>query len=186
MNRRTARGNRLGLILVAVALLAAGGYALWRHQDGGAVLSDALRAEAAEDATLWTVVAAVAVLIGVLCLRWLLVQFRRVGLRRLSLEERTAHGETVLHGAALTGAVQSQAEAVPGVQSAGAVLVRRRRQLHLHLHLSVARDIDLERLIAHLRAALLPDARSALEEPDLPLVVRLSTGGRRGRAPRVV
>lgn len=116
------------------------------HHGSGAVLSHAPRAEAVEDDTLWTIVAAAAVVIGVL---------------------------------ACAGC-----SCRSGESGCGGALVRRRRQLHLHL--AAARDVDLERLIVPLRATLLPDARSALGEPDLALVVCLSTGGRRGRAPRVV
>ena len=85
MSRRTARGNRIGLVVVGLVLLAAGAYALARGVavrpellgSAHAPLTDQhVRRYPTSQSWFWPVVAGVTVMIALLALRWLAVQAR--------------------------------------------------------------------------------------------------------------
>ena len=94
MHRRTARGNRLGLVVVGVVLLA-GAVALfgarlgWYGRPGRhARVYPGSAATFVRDNSdwLWPVAAAVAIVLGLVFLRWLLVQPRTDTVRRVVLD----------------------------------------------------------------------------------------------------
>jgi hypothetical protein len=94
MHRRTALGNRLGLAVVGSVLLLAGAALLLAACGvyGNAPSLDRLYPAAARDWVhdnhdwLWPVTAAAAILVGLVFLRWLLVQLRVDRLRHLRID----------------------------------------------------------------------------------------------------
>lgn len=113
MNRRTARGNRIGLTLVGAVLLLAGAAALARAAgwwpgvlgpaDAPVIAPDTQRF-AADQTWFWLLLALVLVGIGLLALRWLAVQTRTEAVGTLRLEPDPARGTTSLPARAATGA----------------------------------------------------------------------------------
>lgn len=185
MHRRTARGNRLGLSIVGVLLLAAGVALFGAHQGwyGASGTRDVVYPKSAADfvhgnaSWLWPVVAAVGIVVGLLFLRWLLVQPRTDTVRRLpaDAEDDTAgSGRTTLLAAAVTDAVEDDVATVRGVRRARASLSGPRDAPTLWLAVTTAADADLGRLRQHLATQTLPAVRSALEQPELPAQITVA------------
>lgn len=183
MRRRATRGNRTGLTLLGVPLLLAGAAVLARSAGlyGGSA-STPIYPPAAQryihgHGWIWPAVAAASIVIGLICLRWLLVQARRDLLRHIRLDsQREAHpgaGRTILPAAAVTDFVSDELADQPGVRRVTALLSGRSERPELWLRLTAAADIDPIRLREHLSDELLPSLRDALGQPDLPAYVRI-------------
>lgn len=182
MERRTARGNRLGLALLGVPLLAIGGYALARGLGG----FGAARAEDrillpehgdyfAANRWLWWVIAALALVLALLGLRWLLAQSRRETLSGLRLEQGR-DGTTEVEAAGVADALETDLTRHPAVQRAHADLTGTGTAPSVRLRLVVAEDTPLDVVRDHLDHRAIPRMRQALEVEHLPTVVRLGTG----------
>lgn len=191
MDRRTARGNRIGLAIVGVLLVAGGGAALARGLGVFAapfglpaaqpLLNGAERRFAQDHAWFWYVVAAVAVIIALLAIRWLLVQTRSGALRRLRVQG-DAGGRTHMPARAATRAVTDELSAHAGIARAAAVLTGSPSAPRLRLNVTADRDCDWPHVRGVLNGEALAHLRQALELDDLPARVHVHlTGTSAGR-----
>ena len=193
MHRRTARGNRLGLALTGLVLVVAGAALLVAHLGRlgsvgkGDVLYPAQARRFVHDnaSWLWPVVAAVSIVLGLLFLRWLLVQPRTDRLRTLviDLDNGTdpSAGRTRMPANAVTDVVEDDIAALRGVRRVSAGLSGHSDSPLLWLTVATDADADL----AHIRHAIttdvVADARACLELPQLPTYLQMTVGRRTGR-----
>jgi hypothetical protein len=183
MRRRAARGNRIGHLLLGLALLLAGAAVvaraagLYGGSAGSPVYPPAAQRFVHGHGWIWPAVAAVAIVIGLVCLRWLLLQSRRDRLRHIRLDSHRATepgaGRTILPADAVSDLVGDELAGQPGVRSVAADLSGRPDHPELWLRVSAAADLDLPRLRDHLTGELLPSLRDSLGQPDLPAYVRI-------------
>ncbi|TDD61646.1 alkaline shock response membrane anchor protein AmaP [Actinomadura rubrisoli] len=180
MDRRPAHLNRTGLILLGLVLAVPGAAALARglglFGDGrasGAVLSGQVHRYVDDHGWFWPAVAAIAVVLALLGLAWLLAQGRSSKLQRLTLEPDPASGMTQLSGKAVTNALESEIEEYPGVQSARARLLGSSKRPKLRLSVTYSRRADLADLRHRIGDEALQRLCTALERESVPTVVRL-------------
>jgi hypothetical protein len=184
MSTRTARGNRIGLWLVGLALVGGAAYPLLRRTGQLAglptdepVVPASLRDLASTEQWFWPAVAVVAGLVALLALRWLLVQARSDRLDKLLLDE-DEHGTTYLDARALGSVMADQVAVLPAVRRARAALVDTPDIAQLRLTLVVDQELDMDDLRSGVLAAL-HDSSRLLEDENLRAVVHLRI--RRGR-----
>ena len=205
MHRRTARGNRLGLAVTGLLLLAAGGALLLASRGllgagsdrAGLYPERARRLVADGSSWLWPVLAAAALLLALACLRWLLVQPRTDRLRHVVVDTYDrddrddrddtdgalggpAPGRTRMPAHAVTDAIEDDLAALPGVRRATAALAGPPDAPELWLAVSTDADADLGRVRAAVVDRVVADARSFLDRPDLVAQVRLTVTRRSG------
>lgn len=179
MSSRVDATDRAVLALWGLLLLAAGGLGLALGSgvlgQVPPVLPEALRSSTAEQPWSWWAIAAVCLLLSLLGLRWLLAQLHtdRVGGLDLTADERD--GRTVLHGAALTDAVEAEARALRGVGGATAHL-RDRRGRRLSLAVDLTDHADIAEVRDGLEGRVVVHAREAVDDPDLPVDIELRPG----------
>ena len=194
MHRRTARGNRLGLALTGLLLLLAGAALLLTSRGVfGKDVSHTPTYTAAiskfihsNTGWLWPVAAAVAVIVGLVFLRWLLVQLRVDRIRRVTLDSEEPNagdsGRSTMPAGALTDAVADDVESYRGVRRADVALTGPSDSPSLWIDLRTDADADLGRIRQRVSAEAIPAARASLEQPELPSYVHLRvtrrTGGR--------
>ena len=191
MNRRTARGNRLGLVIVGVILLAAGAFALVRGlglatrlPPGEPVVSAAERRMAHTAPWFWWAAAVVAVIVLLLALRWLLVQGRSSRITTLRLDGG-ADGDTRMPSRAITRAVEHDVTETPGVVRAHAALVGSRSRPTLRLDLTADDRADWPRLRQDVAGRVRDDLAASLELDELPTIVRVRMAAHGGRDPEL-
>lgn len=178
--RRTARGNRIGLAIVGVVLLLVGIAALLRAADvmpgvlgsAQAPVLDQQTQDIAGQAWFWPVVALVALIIGLLALRWLAVQGRSNTVRQLRLESDNRRGATRLPADAATDALEDDLTASPYLQRAQARLRGSAAHPRLDLSVTMAHNAEPSEALDRTYEAL-DRYRQALDEPDAPATVRL-------------
>lgn len=185
MRRHAARGNRIGLALLGLALLLAGAalaaqsLALFsRRTTPQAIYPPAAQRFVHHHHWIWWAVAAAAIIIGLVCLRWLLVQPRRQLLRRVRLDtDRTSEpgaGRTVLLGAAITDVLKDDLTALPSVRRSSAALTGSTEQPELWLTATLDTEANVARLREHLTNQLLPSLRDALNQPGLTAYLHIT------------
>jgi hypothetical protein len=193
MRRHATRGNRIGLGLLGLALLLA----------GAALATVSLRVFGDDNAAqpiypapaqryihqhswTWSLVAAAAIIIGLLCLRWLIVQPRRDTLRRVRIDsDRTSEpgaGRTLLLSAAVADLVEDELASQSGVRRVSAALSGSPDQPEIWITLIAAPGADLAHLRDHLSQSTLPSIRSALGQPQLAAYLNITVRSRVGRA----
>ena len=131
MNPTADRGNRVLLTLLGLLLLAAGrlGLALSYAAFGAArarqpLLLPAARQFAHRNAGwFWPVVAVVAVVLGLLALRWLVRQVGTDRVRHLELEPNPSSGTTTASSSAISDAVTDEVESYHGADAASVRLI---------------------------------------------------------------
>jgi hypothetical protein len=188
---RPARLNRTVLAVLGLVCLAAGGVVLLI---GTGLLGNLLPVPA--DAPLlppglvipgWgpSAVAAVAVVIGLLALRWLIAQtIRRPAGSNWQLSPDTATGTTHIDSHAAVRPLADEIEHYPGVRSATASLTGPRQQPHLYLRVSADDHADISELRRRIGSNAIPRLMQALNLPALPadMLLRLvSASGARTR-----
>jgi hypothetical protein len=184
VNRRTARGNRIGLALAGAVLFVAGAYALARGLDWN---SGALGRAASQLITpgmrhfvtthaawFWSVTAIVCAILALLALRWLLVQARTEAIGTFSLERDKRRGTTRLPADAVTDAFEDDLQASLYIQQASAVLVGSADNPHLMLIATLRTGADPTDAIERIGQAL-SRLRTVLEHQTLKATVRLRT-----------
>ena len=190
MHRRTSRGNRLGLTIVGGLLALTGAAAIATHLGlfgsraaAAKVYPQAMSAWLVRNHWTYWVAAVVAVIIAGLALRWVIVQLRTDRLQRLSVDsERNTEpnaGVTVLSSGAVVDAVTADVEQITGVQKASAALSGAKGDPELWLIVNLHDDADGGAVRRQLVEVILPEARTALEKPDLHAYLTLNTGKRR-------
>lgn len=181
MNPRADRGNRAVLIVIGLLLTAAGGLGLalsyGAFGDGRArqpVLTPATRDFVHRNhGWFWLAVAAAAVVLGLLALRWLLTQTGTDRVRQLPLEPDTRAGSTTLAANALTAAVSGEIESYHGVRQAGARLLHDPRRPDLILSVAVNDRADLAALRRRIEEEAITHARHAVGRDVLPVRLQL-------------
>lgn len=187
---RTARGNRLGLALTGIVLLAGGGYLTARSLGvfGTAQAQEPIYPDAAagwihdQRPWLWIVLAVLAVILAVLVIRWLLMQLRSDSLNRVALDTDSTidrgSGRADLPAGALTSAVGEEIDSYPGVSKVHASLAGKPDQPELRLKVTIDPDADLARVRRRITGEALKHARTALDTDHLPTQLRLTVGRR--------
>jgi hypothetical protein len=188
---RPARLNRTVLAVLGLVCLAAGGVVLLI---GTGLLGNLLPVPA--DVPLlppglvipgWgpSAVAAVAVVIGLLALRWLIAQtIRRPAGSNWQLSPDTTTGTTHIDSHAAVRPLADEIEDYPGVRSATASLTGPRQHPHLYLRVSADDHADISELRRRIGSNAIPRLMQALNLPALPadMLLRLvSASGARTR-----
>lgn len=191
MSRRTARGNRYGLTFAGLVLLAGGGLALARgfgafgaRDNQRRLLSSTETHYAATHGWFWPVVAAVAGVVALACLRWLIAQTRSERLRGFQLEPDRSAGSTRMPAKALTDAVADEVADYQGVNRASARLTSDPSHPQLQLSVALAPRADPGQVRQRIEAEALAHARQAIDIEELPTLItlRLDAGSPQRRA----
>ena len=180
MDRRPARINRTGLLLLGVVLIAAGGAGFARGlgvfgnaRASAPVLTGEARRFADAHGWFWPVVAAAAVVLALLGLAWLLAQLRSGRLGGLALEPDPGAGRTLVEAKAIAGALEADIGEYPGVSKTRVRLIGSSKGAELHLNIAYGQDADPAELRRRIEDEAIPRLCSALERESIPTVVRL-------------
>lgn len=183
MNRRTARGNRIGLAVVGLILLAAGAYVLARGLavrpellgSAHAPLTDHdVRSYPASESWFWPVVAVVTVMITLLALRWLAVQARTDAVGDIALETSPRRGTTRLPAQVLTDALEDDLTASPYVQRVNATLTGPAAARRLAVTVTATTGSD-PATVAQRTSQAIERLRQALDAENVQATVRLQS-----------
>jgi hypothetical protein len=186
VSRRTAHGNRIGMIVIGLVLFAAGaaaltrGLAIWPAVLGpahAAVTDEQTRRYASSHFWFWPAIAATAGVVALLALRWLAAQTRSDAIRHIGLEPDPRHGVTRLSAAAATGAFEDDLSASPYVQRVHATVTGTPGLPQLALTVTLHTDADPADANTRINQAL-ARLRHALETEHLTATVRIHTTGR--------
>jgi hypothetical protein len=121
---------------------------------------------------LWPAIAAVAFVIMLLCLIWLLrllFSTDRVGDITVPTSMENQTGRTTLRPSALTQAVSQEIETYHGVRSARARVLGDPLEPTLAIDVTANLRADLPALVQRIEREALTHARQALDRPDLPV-----------------
>ncbi|OKI16011.1 hypothetical protein A6A08_26325 [Nocardiopsis sp. TSRI0078] len=178
-SRRSARGNRWGLVVVGAVLLAAGlaslaaGLGLFgRGPADSALLNPSVREVLGQQWVPYVAVAA-ALVAAFLALRWLMAQGRNDTVGRLVLE-RGADGRVEMSESVARGALEEEVADYPGVRRVRARLTESTDAPHLRLALTLDEDADVAGVWRRVRSEALANLRRALDLEQVPAVVRMS------------
>ncbi|MCT9929152.1 hypothetical protein N5079_02840 [Planotetraspora sp. A-T 1434] len=149
-------GNRIGIALVGLALLAGGVCALAVREDHPKVRLAELGAFFAQNAWARPLAAAVAMLLALITTRWLLVA---LGWGRCG--SRTGTGTAML-GVALKG-----------IEGVGRIQVRLVGDKRMRVSVSLLRRADLHEVIGRLDGQAISRVRGAVDREGLPALVRV-------------
>jgi hypothetical protein len=183
MSDRTARGNRVGLTIVGLALIVAAvaaltrGLGLWPALLGDAadpVTNQRVRAFAADHLWFWLALAAVAILIALLALRWLIVQTRTEAIGAIRLEPDSRHGGTTVPAGTLTAALRDDLGESPYVRRTHATLNGPPARPRLALAVTLEPNADLTAAERRIEEAL-DRLRRAMETDRLTTTVMIRT-----------
>lgn len=178
------RTNRTLLIVLATILVAAGGL-------GGALAFGAFGKPASRraltdnpvvvflernDSWFWPVAAVVAAVLVLACLRWLLAVVFSTGRTGDVALRAGGSGATTLASDAVPRAVSAEIEDYLGVSSAGARLLGDPDSPELAVAVTIEDSADLPSLRDRIENEALAHARSALDDPDLPIRLDLTVG----------
>ncbi len=176
---RPARLNRTLLLLVAIVLLAAAAFTLLSASGvlGLVAADEALTPESLSPPT-WVayVTVVVAVVVGLLALRWLLAQTqRRARTGTWRLEDDPATGTTRLDAQAAAGPLVDEVETYPGVHRASARLAGTATRPTLYLTVGTEDAADVTDLRRRIDTEAVPRLCRALDLAHLPveLLIRL-------------
>jgi len=185
---RPAGLNRGLLTAIGILLLLGGGYVVARGlglltpvggptQDSGSPLLPA--GTTLQPWVPYAVIAA-AVVIGLLCLRWLVAQTgRRASSQTWRMSAGEDRGTTRLDTSSAASAFADEIETYSGVSSASAVITGGRAQPELHLTLSVEEHASVNELRDRVDTDALPRLRQALELDELPTEILVRLGAKR-------
>ncbi|MEZ0074015.1 hypothetical protein [Planotetraspora sp. GP83] len=149
-------GNRIGIALVGLALLAGGVCALAAREDHPRVRLADLGSFFAQNAWARPLAAAVAMLLALVTTRWLLVA---LGWGRCG--SRTGTGTAML-GVALKG-----------IEDVGRIQVRLVGDKRMRVSVSLLRRADLHEVIGRLDGQAISRVRGAVDRQDMPALVRV-------------
>ncbi|MEU6843135.1 alkaline shock response membrane anchor protein AmaP [Streptomyces sp. NPDC046716] len=176
--------NRIVLGLLGLLLVVGGGSVLavglgvkppsWWIHDGkkDVLLSVADRQRWRDDGWWWPVVIAVLGVVVLLALWWLVAQFRRRRLAEILVDTGDGEG-ALLRGRALESVLVSGAEALDGVERAGAMLTGRRSAPQARVSLTLAPHAAPGATLDRLGEEALTQARESAGLKSLPAEVRL-------------
>lgn len=182
------RTNRLVLTLFALVLIAGGtagalaGFGVFgdttRHDR---LLSNRVgRYFSVHGIWLWPVIATAAAIVVVLALRWLyLLLFSTDRAGDLKLSGDRSAGRTTLVPAALTDAVTDEIASYPGVHAARARVTGDSSSPRLAISVTLEHSADLAALRKRIETNAARNAREALDNPELPIMIDLTVTDRR-------
>lgn len=183
---RPARLNRGLLILIALVLIAAAGFTLGT---GLGVLHVRRPASALVSTTApaqpWVpyAVTVLAILLGLLCLRWLTAQtMRRPKTGTWRWASDPDRGVTHLAADTATVPLLIDLQAYPGVTTAAAWLAGNHQSPRLYLSITAEPDADLTALRHQIAEHALTRFRNALELGNLPTTIQFHLAAHRVRA----
>ena len=191
MRRGPDRLNSTVLTLLALVLLAVGGYGLARGygafgdaRAADPVLGDDVREFVSRNADwFWPLAAVISLLIAWLGLRWLLAQISTPTVSRLPVRaDGPGHTELVASGA--TTALARDIEDYSGVRSARARLVSDHPSPEVEVTVDVHDDADVPAIRRRIEEHALARFRSALELQELRSQVHMRLAERAGRTVR--
>ena len=193
MRRHAARGNRTGLGLLGLGLLLAGAalatvsLGLFGHDNAAQpIYPPQAQRYIHQHSWIWSVVAATAIIIGLLCLRWLLVQPRRDTLRQVRIDsDRTNEpgaGRTLVLSAAVANIAEDELAPQSGVRRVSAALSGSPDQPEIWITLVADPVANLAHLRDHLSKKSLPSIRSALGQPQLTAYLTITVKSRRSHS----
>ena len=193
MRRHAARGNRIGLGLLGLALLLAGAAlatvslrVFGDHNAAQPIYPSQAQRYIHQHSWIWSLLAAAAIIIGLLCLRWLIVQPRRDTLRRIRIDsDRTSEpgsGRTLLLSAAVANVVEDELAPQSGVRRVSAALSGSPDQPEIWITLVADPGADLAHLRDHLSETTLPSIRSTLGQPQLTAYLNITIRSRVGHS----
>ncbi|MBF6395588.1 alkaline shock response membrane anchor protein AmaP [Nocardia cyriacigeorgica] len=174
---RPAAVNRVLIGLTGLLCLAAGGYAVaayygqlhWVDQDSTLVPGTA----APPTWVFWAVIAG-AVVLGLLCLRWLLAQiFRMPKSQTWRFDADGSAGTTVMASSTAAAPVADDIEAFDDVRSASAWLTGTRWAPELHLTVIAEPHAEIGQLRRRILDEAVPRLRQALELESIPVSLEL-------------
>ena len=172
---RPARLNRTGLAVIGVVLSAGGCFAVATYL-GMLTIVDPHSAlvPGTEAPPTWVlyVVAAVAVIMGTLTVRWLLAQLVRTPKTHTwRLEQDADRGSTELVSSTATAPLVGELTSYPGVRAVHATLAGTREAPVLALVINLERDGDLTAVRDRIETDGIPRLRQALDLDTLPATV---------------
>ncbi|SHF55976.1 hypothetical protein SAMN05443575_0293 [Jatrophihabitans endophyticus] len=184
------RTNRAMLLLLAVVLVAAGGagiaasYGVFgRHVQHGPLLDNVVtRYIGRHGDWLWPAAAGLALIVVLLSLRWLvalLFSTDRAG--DLRVAGGGGSGRTTLAPGALTRAVVTEIESLPGTDSAKARVIGDSDEPELVIDVRLRHDADLAALRRQIVTGPVAHARTAAGSDDLPVHLDLVVSPNAGR-----
>ncbi|PSK92264.1 hypothetical protein CLV63_11821 [Murinocardiopsis flavida] len=178
--RGPARVNRIVLALVGLVLIAAGAAAL--AVGAGVFGAGPARAElfggpvAAWLGRPWApyALAAAAIIVALLALRWLTALGGTDTVGRLRMETEAAPGTIEMPAAVARGALEEQVGRYPGVRRVRANLAESRHDPSVRLDLTLNADADVADVWRRCRGEAIEQLRGSLEVDRLPAVIRMS------------
>jgi hypothetical protein len=171
---RPARLNRCLLAITGVTLVAGGGLAMATSL--GMLPTDPATplAPGTDLPPTWTLYAmvAVAVLLALLCLRWLAAQLtRKPKTHTWRIEDDPRHGHTELAARIATTPFTTDVITYPGIRTAHADLTGPQHSPTLAVILTTEQDADLSEIRHRLDTHGLPRLRNALDLTSLPMTL---------------
>ncbi|MDT8910020.1 alkaline shock response membrane anchor protein AmaP [Amycolatopsis sp. PS_44_ISF1] len=183
---RPARLNRGLLVVLGVVLLAAGAFVVLTHFRKLTLLRpDSPLVPGTDLPPTWVlyVVAAAAVVIGLLTLRWLAAQLtHKPRTQDWRFERNPDEGTTKLAANTAVEPFVAELAACPGVHDAHATLAGPRSAPRLAAVLSVDQDGDLPSIRRELESTVLPRLRESLDLDDLPVTLEFRFSTKTGTA----
>jgi membrane protein YqaA with SNARE-associated domain len=181
---RPARLNRVLLAIIGLVLLAAGAFVVAAHFGRlPRVAKDSALVPSTANPPTWVlyVAAGAAVIIGLLCVRWLLAQLARKPRTRIwRFEQDPDRGRTELAASAAVGPFTNELRGYPGVGAATATLAGPRTAPTLALVITADQDGDLTEIRHRLDTNGLPRLCQALDLETLPVTVEFRFAARSG------
>jgi hypothetical protein len=181
-NRRTDQVNRRILTFLALLLIIAGGLgmayslgAFGKDRAMDPVISEDVRSFVDDQQDwFWPVVAAVAVLLALLCLRWLVFQLKpRPSLGDFTFASDEDRGQTVVPSGAVERAVVTDLESEPGVRKAGARLRQHSDPLTVDAWVDYDSASQVPALREKVQGRVVPDLQGALEVDDAVITLEV-------------
>lgn len=174
----TVRTNRVVLALIGLILLAAGALALLVRFG---VFGPDLAAEPVlgsdvvdfvdRSGWFWLVVGAVAAVLALLSLCWLLIQARSNRLGTVRIVEDTGGGPTILAAGALTDALEAEIAGCRGVHGVAAHLSEPSSGRLISIRVALDGRVSAAAVYEELSSTAIPHARQAVSAPELSVRV---------------
>ncbi len=184
------RTNRVLLLVLGLLLLIAGAAGLllgsWSfgtHRVDERLLDNGVSRFIGEQGSwFWPVAAAVAIVVAVLCLRWMVViLFSTPRLANIRIPAGAGAGRTRLAASALGGALSGEIETYRGVHAARTSVQGEPSVPRLAISVSTNEDADLAALTERIITQAVAHARQALEIPALPVRLDITMTRRAGQ-----
>ncbi|MFJ2031932.1 hypothetical protein [Streptosporangium sp. NPDC087985] len=182
MDRKTPRGNRLGLLIVGLVLTVLGCLTVARGVGsfsragapaGEPLLNGPVRGAFAHSLQLWWVIAVAGIVLTLLGLRWLLAQGRRAKLGGIRLASGPG-GVTDVHTGGVADAMAADVSAHPAILRASAAMIGTETHPAVRLRVMADETIPMDAIREQLDGVAIPRMRRALETERIPAIAQVS------------